>query len=248
VDENQKVVAITGGAGGLGKACAVALSEATGLRIVLLDVSGVQLKETSGELRAAGIAAETIEVDVRDETSVAAAFDDIAAIGTIGALVNAAGVATLGTIEDTDIETLDQTIGVKLRGAFLTCKAAIPVMRAAGGGSIVNVSSMSGRTKAILTSPAYGSANAGLIGLTMTLAAQSAGHNIRINCVAPGLLDTPMLRMYSTAQLDGMRSASPFGRFASPSEIADVISFLVSDRASYVTGETVNVNGGMFMV
>ncbi len=137
---------------------------------------------------------------------------------------------------------------MKLRGAFLTCKAAIPIMIDNGGGAIVNIASMSGRTKSVATAPNYVASNAGLIGMTMTLAAQHARQNIRVNAVAPGVIETPMLQAYRAEQLDAIRAAVPLGRFAAPEEIAAVVSFLVSDKASYITGETINANGGMFMV
>lgn len=129
-----------------------------------------------------------------------------------------------------------------------SCRAAIPILVRNGGGAVVNIASMSGRTKSVLTAPNYVASNAGVIGLTMSLANQHARDGVRVNCVAPGMIQTPMLDAYTGEQLDAIRAAVPMGRFADPSEIASVVSFLTSDAASYVTGETVNVNGGMFMV
>jgi NAD(P)-dependent dehydrogenase (short-subunit alcohol dehydrogenase family) len=116
------------------------------------------------------------------------------------------------------------------------------------GGAVVNISSMSGRTKSVATAANYVASNSGVIGLTMTLGAQHAKEGVRVNAIAPGMIETPMLEAYTSDQLDGIRGAVPMGRFADPAEIAAVASFLVSDKASYITGETINVNGGMFTV
>ncbi len=238
---------VTGGGGGLGAACAATLA-ADGFSVTLLDRSPTGLKEVAGRLSDEGHDVDTLEVDLLDEPSVTAALTGHRRGDSLKALVNCAGLHQNGTILDTTIEDWDRVVGVKLRGDFITCKAVIPTLIANGGGAIVNIASMSGRTKSVLTAPNYVASNAGVIGLTMSIANQHAKDGVRVNCVAPGLIRTPMLDNYEDAALDAMRAAVPVGRFADPAEIASVVSFLVSDKAGYITGETINANGGMFMV
>ena len=245
--DERPLAIVTGAARGLGAACARALCD-DGFAVCLLDRDAEGLDRAVAGIAASGGSAEAMVVDLLDEAAVPRAVGGHPARGRLKALVNAAGLISLGTIEDITVDDWDRVLGVKLRGAFLTCKAAIPIMAENGGGAIVNIASMSGRTKSVATAPNYVASNAGMIGLTMTLAAQHARQNVRVNAVAPGLIDTPMLHAYRAEQLDAIRATIPVGRFADPAEIAAVVSFLVSDKASYITGETINANGGMFMV
>ncbi|GAA4395356.1 SDR family NAD(P)-dependent oxidoreductase [Tsukamurella soli] len=245
--EKSPLAIITGAGGGLGAACAKALAD-DGYAVTLLDRDKATLDAAAEGLVESGAEVDTIAVDLLDADAVTEAITGYPGRSRLRALVNCAGLISLGGITDITVEDWDRVVGVKLRGDFLTCRAAVPIMVANGGGAIVNISSMSGRTKSVLTAPNYVASNSGVIGLTMTLAAQVARQGVRVNAIAPGMIDTPMLGAYSSEQLDGIRSAVPMGRFASAAEIAAVASFLVSDKASYITGETLNVNGGMFMV
>lgn len=244
---DQRVAIVTGSAGGLGAACARALAE-DGFALFLLDRDLEGLEATAADLRKDGHTVEVETCDLRDPDDVTRAIDAHARVGTLTALVNVAGIWSGGTVLDVTVEDWDLMHGVKLRGDFLTIKAAVPWLRNAGGGSIVNIGSMSGRTKSVQTAPSYVAANAGIIGLTMSVANQHAKDGIRVNCVAPGMIRTPMLDNYTDAELEAITKAIPLGHIAAPHQIASVVSFLVSDRASYVTGETINANGGMFMV
>jgi NAD(P)-dependent dehydrogenase (short-subunit alcohol dehydrogenase family) len=241
------VAIVTGAASGLGAASARTLVD-DGFAVALLDRDEAGLKTVAHQLAGAGHEVTTLAVDLLDEASVTEAISGFDGRDRLKALVNVAGLISLGLITDISVQDWDRVVGVKLRGDFLTCRAAIPILTANGGGAIVNVSSMSGRTKSVLTAPNYVASNAGVIGLTMSLANQHARDGIRVNCVTPGMIQTPMLDAYQAEQLDAIRAGVPMGRFADPAEIAAVIAFLVSDKASYVTGETINVNGGMFMV
>lgn len=244
---HHSVALITGGASGIGRACAETLAvEASTL--VLLDRNDELLERQAANLRARGASVHTVVADLTESREVVRGVQCCSDFGKLDRVVNCAGVSALGTVEDTDEEIWDLIIDTKLKGYFLVCKAAIEMMSTTGGGAIVNVSSMSGRTKSIMTNPAYAAANAGVIGLSMTLAAQSAKLNIRVNCVAPGVVDTPMLSMYSKDILSQMYAQIPMARLAGAYEIAETICFLLSDRAGYITGETVNINGGAFMV
>lgn len=246
-DDAAPVAIVTGASGGLGAACARRLAT-DGYAVVLLDRDETGLKTVAEEIDRGGGQATALAVDLLDESAVTETIAELPSAERLRALVNVAGLISLGTVTDISVQDWDQVLGVKLRGDFLTCRSAIPILVRNGGGAVVNIASMSGRTKSVLTAPNYVASNAGVIGLTMSLANQHARDGVRVNCVAPGMIQTPMLDAYTGEQLDAIRAGVPMGRFADPSEIASVVSFLVSDAASYVTGETLNVNGGMFMV
>lgn len=245
--KSRRVAIVTGSASGLGRTCALRLA-ADGFAPFLLDIDPGGLSETAEQIRADGRDVDLEVCNLRDADEVKHAIDAHARFGTLTALVNVAGVWDGGTVEDITVDDWDRMLDIKLRGDFLTIKAAVPWMREAGGGAVVNIGSMSGRTKSVATAPSYVAANAGIIGLTMSTANQHAKDRIRVNCVAPGMIRTPMLDNYSQAELDSLCKAIPLGYLAEPIEIANVVSFLVSDKASYITGETINANGGMFMV
>ncbi|WP_329171320.1 SDR family NAD(P)-dependent oxidoreductase [Streptomyces sp. NBC_01477] len=246
---------VTGATGGLGRACATALYE-EGYALGLLARDEQALSGLADELIRRGAEVHTAVADLRSTTSAEQAVQRLTGHGELRALVNAAGVISLGTIAEVDAEEWDRVVDSKLRAAYVCCRTALPHLAeqasarnaGTGGTAIVNIASTSGRTRGIHTSPAYVAANAGIIGLTMSLAAQCAPLGVRVNCVAPGLISTPMLRVYNVQQLTAMRRMIPAGRFARPAEIAQAVVFLATDRASYITGETLNVNGGTFMV
>lgn len=237
---------VTGAASGLGAACARVLAS-DGYALCLLDRDVLGLERTASALRSMGCEVSVAAVDLLDAAAVTAAIEHHPERRRLRALVNAAGLVSMGSITDISLEDWDRVVDVKLRGDFVTCRAAIPIMAENGGGAIVNISSMSGRTKSAMTAPNYVASNAGVIGLTMTLAAQHAKQNIRVNGVAPGMIDTPMAKQFLPEQLKVIENGIPMGRLAAPEEIAAVVAFLISDKASYITGETINANGGMFM-
>ena len=162
-------------------------------------------------------------------------------------LVNAAGILQLGTIADVSESDWDRVVDINLKGTYAMCRAVIPVFEARGGGSIVNLASISGRTKSLFSAPNYVASKAGVIGLTMALAAQHAAKGVRVNCVAPGVFRTPMTAVYSDEQWASILATIPLGRVGEASEVADVIASLLSEEWGYVTGQTINVNGGQFM-
>jgi len=239
------VTVVAGGAGGIGLATAELLVDA-GASTVLLD-RGERLEEAVAALRERGDArCEGHPVDVTDVEAVAAVASAIGARHAVAGLVNSAGVLQLGSIADVTPRDWDRVLDVNLKGVYSTCRAFMPYLEQAHG-AIVNVSSVSGRTRSIWSAPNYVASKAGVIGLTMVLAAQQAHAGVRVNCVAPGIIETPMLAAYSAGQRQRMLDAIPLGRYAEPAEVGAVIAFLLSERASYVTGQTINVNGGQFM-
>ena len=246
--EKSTVMIVTGAASGLGAACAKNLA-AQGSLVGLIDRDDDGLNRVSAEILRSRGTCSAVTLDLLDDPAIGRAVEKMAALGPIRGLVNCAGISSIATALTLELSEWDRVVGIKLRAAFALSKAVLPHMIKAGGGAIVNVSSASGRTKSIFASPAYAASNAGLIGLTMTMAAQSADKGVRVNCVAPGLIETPMIHhQYSPEQAAAMRAATPLRRGAQPEEIAEVVSFLLSDRASFITGETINANGGIFMM
>lgn len=235
---------VTGAAGGMGAAVAAVLAE-RGHGLALLDGDEKGLAVAGDAI--GGALKDARVVDVTDVDGVARAIDQIVGRSRPpSVVVTCAGVSQLGGIEELDEAAWDRIVDVNLKGTYAVCRAVLP--RMVGGGAVVTVASVSGRTKSMYTSPAYVASKSGVIGLTMTLAAQWAAREIRVNCVAPGVTQTAMVNHYSAAQHEAMTTAIPMRRYARPREIATAIAFLASDDASYITGEVLNVNGGLFMI
>lgn len=242
-----RTVFVVGGASGIGLATAKKLA-ADGWRVVLGDRSESALGEATAQLAALGITTTGHVIDVGIPSSVDDAFARVTDQHRLDCLVNTAGVLQLGTIVDVDEAAWNDVLNINLSGTYRTCRRAVEHMLQAGGGTIVNLASQSGRTSSFYSAPNYVASKAAIIGLTMALAAQHAAQGIRANAVAPGLVETPLIQSaYSDEQRERMHAATPLGRFATAEEVAEVVAFLATDRSSYMTGQTLNVNGGSFM-
>jgi 3-oxoacyl-[acyl-carrier protein] reductase len=242
------VALVTGAAGGIGRETALLLAE-EGAAVAVADVRVEGAEETAADVRRRGAPALALPLDVTDGASVESAVRAAGeALGPLEVLVNSAGIYRVGALDEVTPEAWDATLAVNLRGTFLVCRAVLPGMLARGRGSVVNLSSISGRTKATLAAPSYVASKAGVIGLTMSLAAQVAARGVRVNAVAPGPADTEMIRTLDPEMQARLLQTLPMGRLASAREVAQAIVFLASPCASYITGETLNVNGGAFMV
>lgn len=237
-----RTVVVTGGASGIGLATAHVLVGA-GAHVVVVDRAQPHVRDAVAELATA----EGLALDVTDFGRVQELIAEIAERPAFHGVVNAAGVLQLGSFEQLSEADWDRLLDVNLKGTFAVCRAALPALVRSGGGAIVNLASISGRTKSIHAAPNYVASKAGVIGLTMSLAAQSAAHGVRVNCVAPGVIDTPMTAVYDERERAALLAPIPAGRAGSAAEVAHVIASLLSDGWSYVTGQTINVSGGMFM-
>jgi meso-butanediol dehydrogenase/(S,S)-butanediol dehydrogenase/diacetyl reductase len=236
----DQVAIVTGGASGIGAATARLLA-AGGARLVVADIAD------AGAAVAAATGGRFCKTDVAVEAEVAALVAGTVAVeGRLDILVNNAGIGALGPVPDMTSETWRRVMAVDLDAVFWACRAAIPVMRAAGRGAIVNVASISG----LAADPgfaAYNAAKAGLINLTRAMALDHARDGLRINAVCPGLVDTPLAGPLAAVpgMMDAWLPTIPIGRAIRPEEIAAVIAFLASDAASAMTGSVVAVDGGM---
>jgi NAD(P)-dependent dehydrogenase (short-subunit alcohol dehydrogenase family) len=238
-----KVALVTGAARGIGLATAKRFL-ADGWRVALLDIDADNLQRT---MAAIGKPHTTLALtcDVADPPGVARAFEIAAAqFGRLDALVNNAGIAIFKPILDVSYEDWSRVLAVNLTGPFLCAQTAAPLMRDTGGGAIVNITSISGLRASTLRT-AYGTSKAGLAHLTQQQAVEFAPLNIRVNAVAPGPVDTAMAKAVHTPDIRAAyHDAIPLNRYGLETELAEAIFFLCSERASYITGQTIAVDGG----
>lgn len=247
-----KVAIVTGGGNGIGRACALALAR-DGAAVAVVDCDGHAAHAVVEGIASWGGHALAIVADVSQESDAARiAAETVATFNGIDILINNAGIQTHGTVENTSLELWNQTLAVNLTGVYLVSRFVLPEMRRRGGGSIVNVASLQG----LVTEPnvaAYAASKGGVLALTRTMALDYAPEGIRVNSVCPGGVDTPLLhesaRRMSVAHPEGIlkewSQMHPLGRLSTPEEVAEVILFLASPRAAFVTGSAYTVDGGL---
>ena len=240
---DKPIALITGGAQGIGYACAEAIAE-DGARIVVADRNADGIAAAAEKL---GDDAVSMVCDMGDPAQITGLFDKIEKdVGTVSILVNNAGIALPGDFLETSLEQFQQVINVNLTGSFLALQRAAKSMVASGiEGAIVNMSSVNAQV-AIPSIAAYCASKGGIMQLTKAAALALAPHNIRVNAVGPGSIDTDMMAAVNAdpAAMQMVMSRTPLKRIGSPREIGDVVAFLASKKASYITGETIYVDGG----
>jgi 3-oxoacyl-[acyl-carrier protein] reductase len=167
--------------------------------------------------------------------------------GAIDILVNNAGIYEVLPVEEITEEQWDRLLAVNLKGAFLCCQAVIPAMKSQGRGRIINIASSAGKTGGLLAGAHYSVSKAGLMCLAKQLARELGPHGITVNAVAPGRIDTPMIRIATDEQNEAFRLQTPLRRLGTPEDVANAVLFLASAEASFVTGEVMDVNGGLLI-
>ena len=247
----DRVAVVTGAASGMGLAIARQLA-ARGHRVGLLDRQAEATQHAAEDMRTAGAAAVAVTADVTDRGAVDAAFDTVRAqLGPIAIVVTAAGLDAFEPFTDIKSESWERVLAVNLTGTFHCLQAAVPDMLAARWGRMVTISSSSAQSGAPRMAH-YVASKGGVIGLTKALALELAPHGITVNCVPPGMIDTPMLRRAAAGgdigQLEKVAArVIPVGRVGTAEEIAATCGFLCSDEAGFITGQVVGVNGGMVL-
>lgn len=249
---NGSIVFVTGAASGQGKAT-VRLFAEEGATVIVADRHGDAAEQTAGELRSVGHSAMAVKVDVSDADAVRAAFEAVVEeYGRVDVLVNNAAVGfsensrlTMANVVDTPLDHWNAILAINLTGPALCAKAVLPLMAEQGSGVIINIASINGLV-GLTGADAYTATKGGLIALTRSIAAEWSARGIRVNCICPGGVDTPMIAqiLENPEAKDALSAQSPMGRLATPEEIAAVSVFLASPLAGYVNGVVLPVDGG----
>lgn len=242
-----RVALVTGAGSGIGRAVALRLAE-EGYAVAVNDLKPDTAEGAASAIREAGGAAEAVPGDVSDPESVHAFFERAREVfGAPEVLVNNAGFLQQKPFVELTVEDFDRMISVHLRGTFLCIKEALPEMLSRGRGVIVNIASQLGQIGGIELCH-YSAAKAGIIGLTKALAREVSARGVRVNAVAPGPINTELVRGLSEEWRRAKAAELPLGRFGEPEEVAETVAFLVSDRASLYVGQTLGPNSGDVML
>lgn len=240
---NGKIAIVTGAGQGIGKAIAGKFAS-EGATVVVTDLEEANARETAAALPKA----IAIRADVTDRLGVQAMTGVVRQrFGRIDILVNNAGWDKASPFADSEPADWDRAIAVNLYGVLHTCKAVVPIMAEQGSGAVVNLGSDAGRVGSS-GEAVYSAAKGGVIAFTKSLAREMARHQVRVNCVCPGPTDTALFASFAGPKLrEALTKAIPFRRLGQPADVANAVVFLASDEASFVTGQTLSVSGGLTM-
>ncbi|CAA7615434.1 3-oxoacyl-(acyl-carrier-protein) reductase FabG [Candidatus Terasakiella magnetica] len=243
----DKVALVTGGASGIGLCTVQSLAE-LGADVLLADINADAGEKAAADIRAKGGKVQFIRLDVTDKASIKAVRDQVLATkGRLDVLCNVAGWGHIQPFVDNDDAFIAKVMALNLNGPIELIRAFFPSMIEKKGGKIVNVSSDAGRVGSLGES-VYSAAKGGLIAFSKSLAREGARYGINVNAICPGPTDTPLLKSEPEKFLEAFLKVIPMRRFGKPSEVADGIVFLASNRADYITGQVLSVNGGITMV
>lgn len=243
----NKVAIVTGASRGIGKSIAIALSE-QGVRLVVNGTNERLLRELTKQIEASGgecvaVVGDASKPETADEMVQVATQQ----YGAINILVNNAGINMRQATVETSLEDWKKVLDINLTGTFLVSKAVLPTMISQEGGKIINISSTASKTPHKNAAPSYGASKAGVNYLTMHLAQEMAKHNILVNAVSPGPIETDMSKQWTAEYREIVVEKIPLKRIGETKNVSDVVCFLASDAADFITGQTINVNGGTFM-
>jgi 3-oxoacyl-[acyl-carrier protein] reductase len=243
----DRVALVTGGARGIGRACATGLS-AAGAAILVVDRLAQEAEAVVRTIVESGAKAHSLAADLSQTRHIAEIVEEAARVfGRIDILVNNAGISSEVPTETLTEEQWDRVMAINFKAVFFTTQAAVPWMIRGGGGAIVNISSLAARVGGLVTAPDYAASKAGVIGLTRTLARQYGSSGIRVNAVAPGPIVTEMTRHWSEEVRREFIARIPLGRLGTAEDVARVVVFLAGPESAYLTGVTIDVNGGLYM-
>ena len=243
---NGKIALITGGAQGIGRTISENLAE-QGAHVILGDINLEGAEKTVAKIKEKGSKASAIRIDVSNALDVQNAFDSILKkYKPIDIVVNNAGITRDGLLVRMKEVDWDLVLNINLKGSFLCSQQAAKQMMKQKSGAIVNIASIVG-VMGNFGQANYSASKAGLIGFTKTLAREVAPRGIRANAIAPGFIDTEMTRILEESVREKLIDQIPLARLGQPDDVANCVSFLVSEKASYITGQVININGGMLM-
>ena len=242
---DNKLSQVTGAAGALGRVICETLA-GQGLRVIMADVDEPGLEELAAKL---GNAAVSQVLDVSDADAVRKACSAIRRDhGDVDVLVNNAGILSNNKAAETTPEEWRRLMAINLDGAFYLCREWLPAMKATGWGRIVNICSVASKTGGLTAGTAYTASKGGMTALTFSLAREAAAHGVTANGISPAYIKTPMVtEQLSEEQRQKLLADIPVGRFCEPEEVANVVSFLVSPLSGFITGEIIDINGGLHL-
>ncbi len=241
----NKVSLVTGAGRGIGRAIAMGLAR-HGSAVVVNDIDATSIRATADQVRNLGMEALDAFADVRRYHAVEAMVQDvIERLGRLDIVVNNAGVISTALIEEVNPEEWERVMDINLKGVFHTCKAALKVMLPQGSGKIVNLASISAHRRGGVANTIYATSKAGVIALTRGLAKEVASRGINVNAISPAVIETDMTRdLLKKSAPDEIARMIPRGRLGRPEDVVELVLFLVSDRADFITGEVVALDGG----
>jgi 3-oxoacyl-[acyl-carrier protein] reductase len=238
---------VTGAGQGLGAAIAQGLAEA-GAGVMLTDVDAAAVKAVAAHLQEAGHRCRAMALDVRDETAFAGCFEAaVAHFGAIDVMVNNAALTPSTSLWDITAGEWDEVMAVNLRGSFFGCRIAGRHMRGRGAGRIVNLASIAGQQASAATGAHYAASKAGLIALTRSFAQALAADGVTVNAIAPAAIRSPLLDAMAPERQQALLGGIPLGRFGEAQEVAAAVVYLGSAAGAFITGTTLDLNGGRFM-
>ncbi|MFT5087020.1 MAG: 3-oxoacyl-[acyl-carrier protein] reductase [Candidatus Latescibacterota bacterium] len=237
----DKTALITGAGRGIGAAIAQVFAR-EGARIAAADIDTTAAQSTIAKLPTEGLA---LTMDITDRQAIHSGVEQtIAHFGQLDILINNAGYVTFSSFDDCSEEVWDRIIDINLKGTFLCAQAVLPHMKARNTGVIISMSSLAAKTGGVAAGPPYAAAKAGVSALTINLARTMAAYGVRANAISPGVIDTAMT---ASPAHDPVKAQIPLGHVGQPEDVANCALFLASEEAKHITGEIVDVNGGLFM-
>jgi 3-oxoacyl-[acyl-carrier protein] reductase len=240
----EKVALVTGGGRGLGKAVCLTLAK-EGAHIAIGDINLADAESVAGLVKQVGRKAVAVRVDVSRVNEVKALVaQTIETFGTIDILVNNAGIFHKGPVAEMSEEVWDKVLDVNLKGTFLCSREVLPTLKQKRAGKVISIASLAGEVGGILAGSNYAASKAGVICFTKSLAKELAPFGINVNCIAPGVIDTEMTQAFPREDL---KKSIPLGTLGEPQDVANGVLFFASEESKYITGETLNINGGIHM-